>query len=171
MPDKEEIRPTDRVPVVVAGRACRNLCWGIPAEWDGKPLINARSETLESKKSFRTILDNRCLIPATAYFEWRRDGKNRFKNRIAPVDGGLFAFAGLFEGDHFTVITCDPLPGIAHIHNRMPVILDRGAEAHWIDPARPFAELRQSLSPFVSGPLVAEEEKPRISQPDLFAGS
>jgi putative SOS response-associated peptidase YedK len=170
LPTGSELRPTDRAPIVVAGgdgATLRLARWGLPASWDGKPLINARAETLAERRTFRPLLGQRCLVPATAYFEWRKDGRRRHRNRIAPVDGGLFAFAGLVDGDDFTIVTCAPAAAIAHVHDRMPVILAPAAEAGWLDPARPFAEAAPALAPYAASPLTAAEEAPR--QPDLFA--
>ena len=87
-PPAPDLRPTNRVPVVESEGA-RLLSWGLPAPWDGKPLINARSETLTQKVTFKPLLEHRCLVPATAYFEWRRDGRLRIKNRIAPAAGSV----------------------------------------------------------------------------------
>lgn len=167
LPDKDDIRPTDRAPVVTADPQVQLLTWGIPAPRDGKPLINARAETLTEKPTFRPLLENRCLVPAAAYYEWRRDGRARLKNRITPADGVPFAFAGLTDGTHFTIVTCAPAPGIAHIHPRMPVILEAAAEAAWIDPAQSFAAVRNCLVPYAA-PMNTDEELPRVSQPDLF---
>ncbi|MBC8158412.1 MAG: SOS response-associated peptidase [Alphaproteobacteria bacterium] len=167
-PEHEEIRPTNRTLVIAAQGSAQVLSWGIPSPWDAKPLINARSETLDSKKTFRALLDNRCLVPATAYFEWRRDGRARFKNRIAPAHEQPFAFAGLYDDGHFTIITCEPTPEIAHIHGRMPVILDRTREAQWIDPTATFADIRHALIPFTKTSLSAVETQPTRTQGDLF---
>ena len=167
LPVEDDVRPTDRALVVIAVRQAVVLSWGIPSPWDGKPLINARAETLTEKPTFRPLLESRCLVPAAAYFEWRRDGRARLKNRIAPADGHPFAFAGLHDGSHFTIVTCAPAPGIAHIHPRMPVILDAEAEAAWIDPAVPFDAVCDCLVPFAAA-LTADEERPRTDQPDLF---
>ena len=167
MTPRVEVRPTNPVPVIDGARRLRLIRWGLAVSWDTKPLINARAETLERKKTFRPLLANRCLVPATAYFEWRRDGSRRLKNRIAPSVGGLFAFAGLTDGERFTIITCAPAAPIAHIHNRMPVILEAEAEAAWLDGARPFAEVKPLLAPFAAD-LAASEQAPL--EPDLFAG-
>ena len=117
----------------------RLLIWVLIAEWSQKPLINARAETIGEKKTFQPLLGNRCLVPATAYFEWRKSGGAKLKNRIAPADGGVLAFAGLSYGERFTVITCRPASGIAHIHGRMPAILAKAAEERWIHPGPSFA--------------------------------
>ncbi len=173
VPNAAEVRPTDQALIIDRrlgeGPGARLLGWGLPVEWDAKPLINARAETLAEKKTFQPLLDARCLVPATAYFEWRKASAGKLKNRIAPSDGGLFAFAGLMDGRRFTIITCRPAPEIAHIHGRMPVILDRRAESKWIDPGLSFAEVREALVPYEAEPLSADEEAPPPDrQPDMF---
>ena len=176
VPHKGEIMPTDQALVIDArnggpnsGPWGRLLSWGLIAEWSQKPLINARAETIGEKKTFQPLLGNRCLVPATAYFEWRKSGGAKLKNRIAPADGGVLAFAGLSDGERFTVITCRPASGIAHIHGRMPAILAKAAEERWIDPGLSFAEVRGLLVPFETEPLEAEEETPAPTpEKDLF---
>lgn len=165
-----EIRPTDMALIIEGGAKPRLSGWGLAVEWDAKPLINARAETLTKKKTFRPLLENRCLVPATAYFEWRKDGRARRKNRIGTKSKGVFAFAGLTDGDRFTIITCPPTADIAHIHDRMPVILERRAEPLWIDRGTPFEKVAGLLVPFGAEPLRAEEETPPAAgQPDLFS--
>ncbi len=165
-----EMRPTDMALIIEDGAKPRLSGWGLAVEWDAKPLINARAETLTKKKTFRPLLENRCLVPATAYFEWRKDGRARRKNRIGTKSRGVFAFAGLTDGDRFTIITCPPAADIAHIHDRMPVILERRAEPLWIDRGTPFEKVAGLLVPFCAEPLRAEEEKPSPDrQADLFS--
>ena len=168
LPNAPELRPTDPA-LVIQPEGPRLLGWGLAAAWDAKPLINARAETLAQKPTFRPLLATRCLVPATAYFEWRKDGRAKLKNRIALGEGGLFAFAGLTDGTRFTIVTCAPSPAIAHIHDRMPVILERRAEAPWIDPDVAFADVAGLLVPHEAEPLKAEEEPPAApKQTDLF---
>ena len=164
-----EVKPTNRALAIDGGRRPLVLRWGLPAPWDGKPLINARAETLEQKKTFRPLLENRCLIPASAWFEWRRDGNSRLKNRISAADGRLMAFAGLTDGEHFTIVTCRPLAVIAHIHDRMPVVLGDDAGTAWLDPTVAFGEVAPLLLPHGRTALTAAEEIPPGFQPDLFA--
>ncbi len=102
VPPAPEPRPTDRALVIAGARQAHLLVWGLPAPWNDKPLINARAETLARKKTFRPLLGNRCLVPATAYFEWRSEGRHKLKMRIAPADGGLMAFAGPPGSRHST---------------------------------------------------------------------
>lgn len=177
-PNAAELYPTNHALVIDGtggdGPEGRLMAWGLPVEWSPKPLINARAETLASKRTFRPLLEHRCLVPATAFFEWRQDGRAKRKNRIRPAEGGIFAFAGISDGARFTIVTCRPAPAIAHIHNRMPVILDQAAEAAWIDPGRDFPSVAEFLLPY-GGDLAADEEEaappggPRASsQSDLF---
>jgi len=170
LPNRAEIRPTNQALVVRRAGLGELMPWGLKPEWSSKPLINARAETLAEKRTFMPLLENRCLVPASAYFEWRTadDGK-KLKNRIAAEGAPLLAFAGLHDGEAFTIVTCRPAPAIAHIHDRMPVILDAGAEEEWLDASRPFADVAPLLIPYASTPLTATEDTPPPpAQSDLF---
>ena len=87
VPNTDDMRPTDQA-LIIDGTGPRLMRWGLTVTWDKKPLINARAETLAEKPTFRPLLEQRCLVPMTAYLEWRKadDGSKR-KNRIAPADG------------------------------------------------------------------------------------
>ena len=161
-----EVRPTDEAVVILAGRSAALAHWGLPTRERGGALINARAESLARKPTFRPLLQRRCLIPATAYFEWRRVGDARLRNRITPTDGRPFGLAGLRDAEgRFVIVTCAPATGIAHIHDRMPVILSPEWEDPWLDPERPFAAVETALRPYPHE-LDAHEDPPR--QPDLF---
>jgi putative SOS response-associated peptidase YedK len=166
VPNSDDMRPTDQALIIGPGGP-RLMRWGLTVTWDRKPLINARAETLDAKPTFRPLLEKRCLVPMTAYLEWRKaeDGSKR-KNRIAPADAGPAAFAGLTDGDAFTIVTCAPAPTIGHIHDRMPVILERAEADTWLSAA-PFADARAVLHPF-AGALMYEEQVPERTQGELF---
>jgi len=163
-----EIRPTNIIPVILDNGQVDRQIWGIPAPWDGKPLIHARSETLAEKTTFAPLLSKRCLVPATAYYEWRKDGKKRHKNEFTLDDQNLFAFAGLTNGTHTTIITCNPAPEIAHIHERMPVILDKAFEKEWLSADNLFADVAPLLRPYPGKKIRTEEDTIIDPQPDLF---
>ncbi|OSQ36548.1 SOS response-associated peptidase [Thalassospira mesophila] len=127
------------------------------------PLINARAETLDQKPTFRPLLQRRCLVPATGWFEWRKDGPQRFKNHITLPDHQPFFFAGLENGDEVVIITCAPSPTIAHIHNRMPAIIGPGHIHHWLNPDREFAAVRHMLGPLPDNIVTWHEETPKNS--------
>ncbi|GAA0575459.1 SOS response-associated peptidase [Caenispirillum bisanense] len=174
-----EIRPTDPAPVKGRKGVLLRKHFGIPSPRDGKPLLNARAETLTEKPTFRRLLGSRVLVPATAYYEWRKDGKARHRNTIIPGSGNgdgdgtaLFSFAGLVDGDYFAIITCAPAPSIAGIHDRMPVILPREAEDAWISDL-PFEAVADLLRPW-AGTIAAAEDAPAApaappAPPDLFS--
>lgn len=156
-PDAAEARPTDNVLAVRGGKA-RLVRWGMAVDWDKRPLINARAETLAQRPAFRRLLGSggRVLVPATAWWEWQvgPDGKSRTRMRLSRADGGVMALAGLFDGQALVIVTCAPAPSIAHVHDRMPVILPPEAEAPWADPTVPFAAVEHTLRPF-DGDLTA----------------
>jgi putative SOS response-associated peptidase YedK len=123
--------------------------WGFIPSWvkeikPGKPLINARSETLLEKPSFRNaVRRRRCLIPADGYYEWLGDvpGK-KIPYFIHCPDHGLFAFAGLWEHwlgadgselETAAIITTEPNAVIAQIYTRMPAIIQPENYAQWLD--------------------------------------
>ncbi len=119
--------------------------WGLVPYWAKEPLkaptINARAETAAERPLFRAAFKNRrCLIPADGYYEWQRSGRTKQPFRL-HLDECLFSFAGLWaENEHFGVTSCTilTLPAaehIAHIHDRMPAILDTESYQAWISPA------------------------------------
>ena len=124
------------------------LRWGLVPFWAEDPaigsrMINARSETLAEKPSFRTPLKKRrCLVLADGFYEWQKTPDGKVPMRITLKTGEPFAMAGLWEtwkeptGDllrTFTIITTSPNDLLEPIHNRMPVILPREHEAIWLD--------------------------------------
>jgi putative SOS response-associated peptidase YedK len=148
------IAPTQSVSAVrsaaAAGRELVRLRWGLIPSWSKDPamgnrLINARAETVAEKPSFRSAFkQRRCLIPASGFYEWQKQGAGHKQPFfIRPREGGLFSFAGLWERWHDPqgeeIETCTILTTTANelmrpIHQRMPVILDPSAEGQWLDP-------------------------------------
>lgn len=177
-PNQVEIRPTDQGFLITPERVGELRSWGIPVPWDGKPIFNARAETLSEKPTFRPFLGNRCIVPATAFPEWRKDGKRRFKYRISirrdeADQPAIMAFAGLFDGSCYTVITCAAAPRMAAVHNRMPVILSPDATSTWLDSDCEYPDAASVLAPYLGDDLKVQEdvlEQPVTPAPqsDLF---
>lgn len=151
-------------------RLLEPMRWGLVPSWSkddqmGAKLINARSETLAEKPSFRTALKRRrCLIPADGFYEWKGQGKAKQPHHIRFKDGRLFAFAGLFEewqspdGSPLrtcTIATGEPNSLLATLHHRMAVILEPEAEEQWIDPALTVPEALSLLKVFPPDELEA----------------
>jgi putative SOS response-associated peptidase YedK len=143
--------PTQTLPVIV-GDGANNLTmmkWGLIPFWAKDPaigsrMINARAETVAEKPAFKQSLrSRRCLVPASGFFEWKREGETRTPHYIHLKNEPLFAFAGLYDrwrdpdGQEvlsYSIITTEPNDLMAPIHNRMPVVLDREDEGIWLDP-------------------------------------
>jgi putative SOS response-associated peptidase YedK len=144
------IAPGQMVPVMIANssRQVMLMRWGLIPHWakdakSGYKMINARMETLAQRPAFRSLLAaNRCLVPAGGFYEWRAEPRSKTPFYIHPKSHQFFAFAGLYdvwtrpEGEAihtFTIITKGADDFMAHLHHRMPVILERDLEDAWLD--------------------------------------
>ena len=143
---KGEVRPGDWAAVVSLNRASQRSVF--PMKWgfrmDRQLLINARSETAAQKPTFRqSMQERRCLIPASAYFEWDHRTKPLTKYRFALPDAPLLWLAGLyrFEPDSrwpvFTVLTRPAAAAVADFHDRMPVLMPTQLHGQWLDRSTP----------------------------------
>lgn len=162
------VAPSQQVTCVVeedGERKIEQFRWGLIPSWakDRKisyKTINARSETVASKPSFRAAFRRRrLLVVADGFYEWKRSGKQKLPFLI-QIDGGRpFGMAGLWEtwtdpetGEELrtaTIVTCGPNDVMAPIHNRMPVILPSERWETWLDPKNQDpAMLQELLQPF-----------------------
>lgn len=111
--------------------------WGFHADRSSRLLINARMETAFEKPAFREGMRyRRCLIPARGYYEWAKEQAGKQKYALEAAMEELTYLAGLYrheaEGPALVILTRPALPGIGHIHPRMPLILrEKDADA-WI---------------------------------------
>lgn len=176
------IAPTQEIAVVLrrddGARGLRFMRWGLAPSWakeiGGAPLINARAETVADKPSFRTSFrSRRCLVPADGYFEWRTTAPGKQPYRIVLKDGGVFAFAGLWdvwrspEGmamESCAFLTLAPNPMLAAIHDRMPAILPPASFAAWLDPKTEAAALAALLAPYPQELMRAYPVSKRVGQ-------
>ena len=159
------IAPTQISPVLLnhGKRKVKPMYWGLVPSWAkdktiGAKMINARSETLREKPSFQSLIyQKRCIVISDGYFEWKREGKKKKPYYIRDPDGKLLPMAGLWDewvdkqGKKwltYTVITTDPSNQINHIHNRMPVILDKPEMDLWINFDCPPNEALTCLKPY-----------------------
>ena len=161
------IAPSQSAPVVRlaekdGGRELALIRWGLIPAWfreipKSSPMINARSETVHEKASFRSAFRRRrCLVPADGFFEWEKKEKRKQPHHFRLSDGSLFAFAGLWDRfkqeddviDSYTILTCAANDLVGRIHERMPVILPRNNYGLWLDPEAPAEALRSLLTPF-----------------------
>jgi putative SOS response-associated peptidase YedK len=181
------IAPTQEVAVVgvhpgSARRALARLKWGlVPRESLGgeRGFINARAETAWEKASFReAFARRRCLIPATGFYEWQKlDPRRRQPWLIRLASGRVFALAGLWEpaapavpgaSPTCAILTTEPNEVTRPIHDRMPVILEPGDYARWLDPAvRIPAEVRPLLRPFPGLAMTAFPVTTAVNNPSF----
>ena len=166
------VAPTQTVAVIRQqdpGRA-EECTWGFTNPKTGAPVINARSETLKERPLFRDLLsDNRCLIPADGFYEWK--GKQPYY--FQTLEKELFAFAGLWRDGHCVIITRAADRNMQGIHDRMPVILPSNHWKTWLldfQPQEPPALTARAVSPRVN--RVANDSPDCLSstgiQTDLF---
>jgi putative SOS response-associated peptidase YedK len=126
------------------------LRWGLVPSWAkdpsvGNQMINARVETAPTKPAFRSAMKHRrCLIPTDGFYEWKKVGKQKQPYFIHLPDDKPFAFAGLWERwsdpegrplETCTILTTDASPLLRPLHDRMPVIVEPGDYATWLDQA------------------------------------
>lgn len=171
---------TNPVPVVAlrgGERVLRVARWGLVPKWvmsDEKAresmrrCFNARGETLDALPSFRAAYRaRRCLVVVTGFFEWEKLGAKKGDRRpywIHPAgDARYFTFAGLYETWKHTetgevwltaaIVTTEPNARMAMIHDRMPVILEGGDAARWLDPETPHDDLQRLIAPSPDGSI------------------
>ncbi len=151
--------------------------WGFVPRWVKDPaafrasLINARAETAAEKPSFRDALRHaRCAIPASGFYEWRREGVRKQPYHVIRSDGAPLLLAGLYAerpvdsgGPSAAILTCAANERIAELHDRMPVVLDALQLACWLDAKldRP-DEIEQLLGPCPNDVLDAYPVHPRV---------
>jgi putative SOS response-associated peptidase YedK len=174
--------PTQVLPVVVDedGRRLALMRWGLIPSWAkdesiGNRLINARADSVASKPSFRTAFKHRrCLVPADGFYEWLKEGKTKTPIRVTPEQGGVIAFAGLWdrwkdaEGRDvlsFTIITTDANDQTRKVHDRMPLMLPRNREDDWLDPKADATTLQRILESPVDTRLTLEPVSTRVNSP------
>lgn len=158
------------------------LKWGLVPPWAkdaaiGNKMINARSETLSEKPSFRTAFKKkRCIVIADSFYEWKRhEDKSKTPMRIKLKSDELFAMAGIWEAwkspegkSLYTcsVITTGPNELMKDIHDRMPVILKPEDEKTWLNPSiSDTKDLNKLLVPFDENLMETYEVSSLVNSP------
>ncbi len=145
-------------------RIMEGFSWGLIPSWASDPtisnnLINARSETVAEKPSFREAFRSRpCVLPVDGFYEWAIHGVHKQPHYFTRRDGNPALFAGLFEywrdpslpatapaRQTCTVLTTEPSDDIDNVHDRMPVILDPRDVDQWLTSGPSGAEERLAL--------------------------
>jgi putative SOS response-associated peptidase YedK len=158
------VAPTQPLIVVTQrdeGRFVEAHRWGLVPAWAKAPaagarMINARAETIATSPAFRTsFLRRRCVVPASGFYEWRREGRARKPYLIARPDEQPLAMAGIWtpwrdpsSGEWLVsaaVVTTGANATVGQLHDRMPALLGRDEWPLWIDPELRDADLLRDL--------------------------
>jgi putative SOS response-associated peptidase YedK len=183
LPPRYNVAPSQSVPVIrEAANGLRRLTmmrWGLVPVWAKDPgggLINARSETVNEKPSFRQAFrQRRCIIVASGFYEWSRVEGKKVPYYIRMADGAPMPFAGLWEAwrspEGQTLETCAILTTaanatVAPIHVRMPVILHQDEFGLWLDRQVHEVERLTSLfAPYPADSLEAHRVSTLVNSP------
>ncbi len=185
------VAPGDPVVAVTTDRAGTPrgelLRWGLVPSWADAPgaagkLINARAETAPERPAFRRAFRRmRCLIPATGFYEWGTEpGGHKSAFHITAAGREVYAFAGVWslwrgagperegrpsagEIRSCAILTTAANEAVASLHDRMPVILPKAAEAAWLDPESSLEELTSLLRPFPAAETVLRAVGPAVN--------
>lgn len=180
------LAPTERVRFIFSNADERRQAgvarWGLVPHWSKTgttetPLFNARSETVLQKSAFRdAFIRGRCLVPASGWYEWKRDGLGKQPYHLRLETGEPFAFAGLFDvwrGDEDTrLVSCTILTTAAPkelrwLHERMPVVMDYDHYDRWLDRSTPdIADLTELLLPYPAEGLEVYPVSPKVNRAD-----
>ena len=142
--------------------------------------INARSETVWEKPSFRSaIKSRRCLVIAHGFFEYHTDGNKKIPYYIKMKNDSVFSFAGLFESwtnpqtgeirNTFSILTTEANPLLEKIHNlkkRMPVILSESNHKQWLQKNIEKSAIDSLLIPYPENEMNAYTVSGKIARRD-----
>ena len=146
-----EIFPTNTAPILTAaGNQIQPeaAVWGFPNFRNKGVLINARAETAAEKRTFQKPLQvSRCVVPSTGFYEW---GPEKEKYRFNRGGTDALYMAGLYndyDGERrYVILTTAANSSVSPVHDRMPVILDRGELEEWVlDPQAAMLLLRKTM--------------------------
>jgi putative SOS response-associated peptidase YedK len=151
-PPRYNVAPTQPVGIVRVVEGKREFAlvrWGLIPSWVKDPrtfslLFNARGESVNEKPAFKNAMKRRrCLFPADGFYEWNRSSERRQPYFVRLKSRAPMAFAGLWESwmgpngeeqETAAIVTTTASRSIAHIHDRMPVIVPPQAFDFWLDP-------------------------------------
>lgn len=182
-PPRYNIAPTQSILMIAGPERCALLVrWGLIPAWVKDPrsftvLFNARSEGAEEKASFRAAMRyRRTLVPASGFYEWRRDGQRRSQPYwVRPTRGGVIAFAGLMETylapdgseiDTGAILTTAANADIARIHDRAPVVIGPEDFSRWLDCRNEPAAAADLLRPAPAGLFEAIPVSDKVNKAD-----
>ncbi len=139
---KEELYPGQQILTLTTD--FNYMRWGIDVDFIKKSIINSRIEKIYSSKFFKEDFENRrCLVPATAFFEWSKINKDKY--RLSVSNQKVFSIAGIYREYksqetsicHISILTTESKGAISKIHTRMPIILPKQFEQTYLHGENP----------------------------------
>ena len=131
-----DVCPTDWAFILTGTKeiCLTQMRWGFRKKDQKDLLINARVETVKEKPMFNESMRyNRCVIPASGFYEWNRIGE---KASFCPLCGKVLFMVGIWkkveDENQFTILTTIPNASVAPVHDRMPLVLDRDEVPQWL---------------------------------------
>ena len=183
-PSRYNCAPMQELPIVISHRMGFGR-WGFLPPWlqqDDKSvaakMINARSETVAEKPSFKQSWEKkrRCLIPANGFYEWKKldDGKGKQPFYIFH-EHEVICFAGLWSKVNdivsFTILTKPASKSVSELHHRMPVAFRPVQAQSWfsadLNQARELIE-KENIIDFQSYPVDSKVGKVANDSEDLI---
>ena len=176
------VAPQQKMPVIIkhSPNSVEEMVWWYCPPWPNfdtkRGVINAKSEGVAEKAFFRhAFKSQRCLIPATFFYEWQKTNDTKIPFAIKVKSRPIFAFAGIYEkyiNDEgkdvhgFAILTTRPNELMETIHHRMPCILKLEEEEEWINPDNTEAEkLLQLLEPYPANDMEAFPVSTLVNKP------
>ncbi len=130
-------------------------------------MINARAETITEKRLYKTpIAKSRCIVPATGWYEWRKEGAR--KQPYVFESGNIMSLAGIctwhkeFELRSFSIITTHANAAAESYHHRMPVVLSPKQQGMWLDPDTELQRVTDALIPYPGDDLIIRKVSKRL---------
>lgn len=146
--------------------------WGLSPAWlkdPSKAQINARAETVWEKPMFRHgVREGRCLVPASGWYEWQQSASGKQPHALAPMEDAVLFFAGIEDNGTYAILTREATPALAHIHPRMPCVLNREAAEAWMgadDDAAAEALRQRVKGTFKAWPVSTRVNSPQHDEP------
>jgi len=180
------LSPSQLTPVILVREGERTVDlfrWGLVPFWAkdekiGYKMINARSETITEKPSFRAAFQRRrCIVPLSGFYEWQRQGDEKRPFAIYHPSEPVLSVAGIWETwtakspedrtiHSFSILTTEANSFMSRVHDRMPVLLAQKDHEEWLDPGQTDSkELLRLLKPCPESWLERHEVSSAVNSP------
>ena len=173
MEPRYNIAPSQQIPIIKGTPekfVLSSARWGLIPFWAkdekiGYKLINARAETVSEKPSFRSAFKSRrCLVPASGFYEWKREVSHKQPYYFQVKDTPLFSMAGIWESwktpngqiiESCSIITTEANNVVSEVHDRMPVIISKKNYGVWLSIENNGQSFNDFLCPFTASAMLA----------------